>query len=84
MQVGEVAAVRLDERDPRQVVATVSIDAGVPIGDDTFVGLEFGTITGVAWIEMRGSDPAPGPLPPCRPPRRQPLPVASSRTGRSG
>jgi phospholipid/cholesterol/gamma-HCH transport system substrate-binding protein len=63
MQVGEVASVRLDERDPKQVVATVSIDAGVPIGDDTFVGLEFGTITGVAWIEMRGSDPAPGPLP---------------------
>jgi phospholipid/cholesterol/gamma-HCH transport system substrate-binding protein len=63
MQVGEVAAVRLDERDPRQVVATVSIDAGVPIGNDTFVGLEFGTITGVAWIELRGSDPMPAPLP---------------------
>ena len=63
MQVGEVAAVRLDERDPRQVVATVSIDAGVPIGNDTFVGLEFGTITGVAWIELRGSDPSPAPLP---------------------
>jgi len=63
MQVGEVAAVRLDERDPKQVIATVSIDADVLIGDDTFVGLEFGTITGVAWIEMRGSDPSPGPLP---------------------
>jgi phospholipid/cholesterol/gamma-HCH transport system substrate-binding protein len=63
MQVGEVAAVQLDAGDPRKVVATVSIDAGVPIGDDTFVGLEFGTITGVAWIELRGSDPSPGPLP---------------------
>jgi phospholipid/cholesterol/gamma-HCH transport system substrate-binding protein len=63
MQVGEVAAVRLDERDPRQVVATISIDSAVPIGDDTFVGLEFGTITGVAWIELRGSDPTPGALP---------------------
>jgi ABC-type transporter Mla subunit MlaD len=63
MQVGSVAAVSLDERDPRQVVATVSLDSGIPIGDDTFVGLEFGTITGVAWIEMRGSDPSPGPLP---------------------
>jgi len=63
MLVGSVATVRLDERDPRQVVATVSLDSGIPIGDDTFVGLEFGTITGVAWIEMRGSDPSPGPLP---------------------
>jgi phospholipid/cholesterol/gamma-HCH transport system substrate-binding protein len=63
MQIGEVVAVRLDERDPRQVIATVSIDSGLPIGDDTFVGLEFGTITGVAWIELRGSDPVPGPLP---------------------
>jgi phospholipid/cholesterol/gamma-HCH transport system substrate-binding protein len=63
MEVGSVAAVSLDERDPRQVMATVSLDSGVPIGDDTFVGLEFGTITGVAWIEMRGSDPSPGRLP---------------------
>jgi phospholipid/cholesterol/gamma-HCH transport system substrate-binding protein len=57
MQVGEVADMQLDKNDPQQVVATISVDSNVPIRSDTDIAMRFGTVAGVAWIELRGGDP---------------------------
>ena len=35
IRVGEVAALTLDARDPRKVVALISLDRGVPVRADT-------------------------------------------------
>jgi phospholipid/cholesterol/gamma-HCH transport system substrate-binding protein len=63
MRVGDVVDLRLDARDPKQVLVTVSIDSNVPIRTDTYVALRFGTVAGVAWIEFRGGDAQASPLP---------------------
>ena len=63
MRVGEVADLQLDKRDPKQVLATISVDSNVPIRDDTHVRLEFAGLTGVASVELRGGDPMAGPVP---------------------
>src|SRR5436190_13699184 len=44
MRVGDVVDLRLDARDPKQVLVTVSIDSNVPIRTDTHVALRFGTV----------------------------------------
>jgi phospholipid/cholesterol/gamma-HCH transport system substrate-binding protein len=62
MRVGEVADLQLDQRDPKQVLATISIDSNVPIRSDTHVRLEFAGLTGVASVELKGGDPQAGPL----------------------
>jgi phospholipid/cholesterol/gamma-HCH transport system substrate-binding protein len=61
MKVGEVTDVRLDQRNWKQVVATISLDPSAPVRRDTRVRVAFGTITGVAWIELRGGSPNAGP-----------------------
>ncbi len=58
MRVGEVADLQLDKRDPKQVLATISVDSNVPIRNDTYVRLEFAGLTGVASVELKGGDPA--------------------------
>jgi phospholipid/cholesterol/gamma-HCH transport system substrate-binding protein len=63
MRVGEVADLQLDKRDPKQVLATISVDSNVPVRDDTHVRLEFAGLTGVASVELRGGDPMAGPVP---------------------
>src|SRR5262245_44117317 len=62
MRVGEVADLQLDKRDPKQVLATISVDSNVPIRDDTHVRLEFAGLTGVASVELSGGDTNAGPL----------------------
>jgi phospholipid/cholesterol/gamma-HCH transport system substrate-binding protein len=61
MKVGEVIDVQLDQRNWKQVVATISITSDAPVRRDTRVRVAFGTITGVAWIELRGGSPNAGP-----------------------
>src|SRR5262245_44900453 len=57
MKVGEVTDVRINQRNWKQVVATISISSSAPVRRDTGVRVAFGTITGVAWIELRGGNP---------------------------
>jgi phospholipid/cholesterol/gamma-HCH transport system substrate-binding protein len=63
MRVGEVSDLQLNRHDPKQVIATVRIDANTPVRSDTVVGLDFQGLTGIANIALKGGDPAAGPLP---------------------
>lgn len=63
MRVGEVSDLGLNRHDPKQVVATIDVDANVPIRSDTYVGLDFQGLTGIASVALRGGDPFAGPLP---------------------
>lgn len=63
MRVGEVSDLQLNRNDPKQVIATMKIDANTPVRSDTYVGLEFQGLTGIANIALKGGDPAAGPLP---------------------
>jgi phospholipid/cholesterol/gamma-HCH transport system substrate-binding protein len=63
MRVGEVSGLELNREDPKQVIATVKIDANTPVRNDTVVGLDFQGLTGIASIGLKGGDPTAGPLP---------------------
>jgi ABC-type transport system involved in resistance to organic solvents, periplasmic component len=62
VRIGEVANLQLDTRDPKRVIATISVDSNVPIRKDTYVRLEFTGLTGVASVALKGGDPLAGPL----------------------
>jgi phospholipid/cholesterol/gamma-HCH transport system substrate-binding protein len=63
MRVGEVSGLELNREDPKQVVATIKVDANTPVRSDTTVGLDFQGLTGIAAIGLKGGDPTAGPLP---------------------
>ncbi len=63
MRVGEVSDLQLNRHDPKQVIATMKIDANTPVRSDTVVGLDFQGLTGIASIGLKGGDPTAGPLP---------------------
>ncbi|MGZ3412020.1 MAG: MlaD family protein [Xanthobacteraceae bacterium] len=63
MRVGEVSDLQLNREDPKQVIATVKVDANTPVRSDTVVGLDFQGLTGIANVGLRGGDPTAGPLP---------------------
>jgi phospholipid/cholesterol/gamma-HCH transport system substrate-binding protein len=63
MRVGEVSGLELNRQDPKQVIATVKIDANTPVRSDTVVGLDFQGLTGIASIGLKGGDTTAGPLP---------------------
>jgi len=63
MRVGEVSGLELNRHDPKQVIATIKIDANTPVRSDTIVGLDFQGLTGIANIGLKGGDPTAGPLP---------------------
>src|SRR6478752_898522 len=54
IRIGEVVSVKLD--NPRRVVALAMVENTAPIRKDTFVGLEFQGLTGVAAISLKGGD----------------------------
>ena len=54
IQVGEVTALKLDPKQPKEVTATISVDKTVEIHADTDVGLEFQGLTGVAQVSLKG------------------------------
>jgi phospholipid/cholesterol/gamma-HCH transport system substrate-binding protein len=57
MKIGEVSDLRFDETNPKHILATIAVDSDAPLRTDTQIRLRFGTVTGVAWIELRGGDP---------------------------
>jgi phospholipid/cholesterol/gamma-HCH transport system substrate-binding protein len=63
IRVGEVTALGLRPDNPRQVIATVSIDPSTPVRTDTTVGLEFQGLTGVAVVTLTGGSADAPPLP---------------------
>lgn len=54
LRVGEVTRLRIDPDAPRQVIASMALDKDVVLRNDTWVGLEFQGLTGVASIALRG------------------------------
>jgi phospholipid/cholesterol/gamma-HCH transport system substrate-binding protein len=63
MRVGEVSALALNRHDPKEVIATIKVDANTPVRSDTTVSLDFQGLTGIASIALKGGDPTAGPLP---------------------
>ncbi len=64
MKIGEVADLQFDRTNLKRILATISVDSDAPLRTDTQIRLRFGTVTGVAWIEMRGGDPRADVIPP--------------------
>jgi phospholipid/cholesterol/gamma-HCH transport system substrate-binding protein len=54
IRVGEVTALRLNPDSPSQVTALVIVNKATPIRSDTYVGLEFTGLTGIASVSLRG------------------------------
>jgi phospholipid/cholesterol/gamma-HCH transport system substrate-binding protein len=62
IRVGEVTDLGLDAQNPKQAVATISVDAATPVRADTHVGLDFQGLTGIAALALRGGSPNAAPL----------------------
>jgi phospholipid/cholesterol/gamma-HCH transport system substrate-binding protein len=62
IRVGEVSKLHLDPRDPRKVVAVISVDPTVPMRTDTKVRLSFQGLTGVAEVALKGGAADAAPL----------------------
>ncbi|MBI4274523.1 MAG: MCE family protein [Rhizobiales bacterium] len=54
IRVGEVAELGLDPENPKQALATISIDTNTPVRADTTVSLDFQGLTGIATLALRG------------------------------
>jgi phospholipid/cholesterol/gamma-HCH transport system substrate-binding protein len=57
IQVGEVAQLSLDPRDPRKVIARIRVASDTPIKVDTTAKLGLLGLTGVAFIQLTGGKP---------------------------
>jgi phospholipid/cholesterol/gamma-HCH transport system substrate-binding protein len=62
IRVGEVTDLSLDPKDPKQALATISINTDTPIRADTEVNLDTQGLTGIAVLALRGGSAAAGPL----------------------
>jgi phospholipid/cholesterol/gamma-HCH transport system substrate-binding protein len=62
IHVGEVADLTLDAKDPRKVVAVLTLDHAVPVRADTKAGLAFQGLTGLAEVALTGGSPNAAPL----------------------
>jgi phospholipid/cholesterol/gamma-HCH transport system substrate-binding protein len=64
--VGEVMKLRLDDKDPRRVIATIAVQPNTPVKSDTKASLDAQVLTGLASVGLVGgrSDAAPLPAPP--------------------
>ncbi len=62
IRVGEVAGLSLDARDPRKVVALLSLGRAVPVRADTKAGLAFQGLTGLAEVSLTGGSADAGLL----------------------
>jgi len=62
IRVGEVTELTLDSQDPKQALATISIDANTPVRADTLVSLDTQGLTGIAVLALRGGSPTAGPV----------------------
>lgn len=62
IRVGEVTALSLDPKDPKNSIATISVDATTPVRSDTEVSLDSQGLTGIAVLALRGGSSNAGPL----------------------
>lgn len=62
VDVGQVESVRLDPKDPRQVILTLKIQRSAPIRQDTVATLKLQGLTGLATVELSGGSPNSPPL----------------------
>lgn len=63
LKVGEVIELSLLRDDPNRVYARISVEATTPVRVDTRASLEFGGLTGVAWVALEGGSASAAPLP---------------------
>src|SRR5271169_3782068 len=54
IRVGEVTALRLNADTPSQVTALILVNKATPIRTDTYVGMEFTGLTGIASVSLKG------------------------------
>ncbi|MGS2743482.1 MlaD family protein [Halomonas sp. LS-001] len=57
LEVGNVVEMRLSPDDPRQVLALIRVDQGVPIREDTQARLGLANITGSMTLQLSGGSP---------------------------
>jgi phospholipid/cholesterol/gamma-HCH transport system substrate-binding protein len=62
IRVGEVTALSLDPRDPRQALATISVERSTPVRADTEVTLDYQGLTGIAVLALKGGAANAAPL----------------------
>jgi phospholipid/cholesterol/gamma-HCH transport system substrate-binding protein len=65
VRVGEVTALKLSPEQPRQILAVIAVNSGVPVRDDTKASIEFQGLMGSPAVSLTGgtsqSPPSPGP-----------------------
>lgn len=54
IRVGEVASLKLNSENPKQVLAQISVNATTPVRTDTKVGVDYNGLTGTAVIALKG------------------------------
>jgi phospholipid/cholesterol/gamma-HCH transport system substrate-binding protein len=54
IRVGEVTALKIDPETPSEVSAVIVVNKSTPIRSDTYVGLEFTGLTGIASVSLKG------------------------------
>jgi phospholipid/cholesterol/gamma-HCH transport system substrate-binding protein len=62
IRVGDVVSLDIDPKEPRRVVATISVSSATPIRSDTKAGLEMQGLTGVASVTLAGGTSDAPPL----------------------
>lgn len=62
IRVGEVTDLSLDPQDPKQALATISVNADTPVRADTEVSLDSQGLTGIAVLALRGGSASAGPV----------------------
>ena len=71
LRVGDVRSVRVDPKDPRQVLGVISVASDTPVRSNTRVSLDVALLSGVAAVSLAGGSadapplvaPEPGELP---------------------
>lgn len=63
IRVGEVTALELDAKNPKEVNAAIGVDPATPIRQDTHVSIEFQGLTGAPVISLTGGSPTAAVLP---------------------
>ena len=58
IKVGDVIELRLDDKDPRRVLARIRLAAGTPVKIDTKAKLALTGVTGTSIIQLSGGDPS--------------------------
>jgi len=65
VRVGEVTALKLSPEQPRQILAVIAVNSGVPVRDDTKASIDFQGLMGSPAVSLTGgtsqSPPSPGP-----------------------